>query len=96
VAEPKILGNQTGLSPILSLVGIYAGMKAGGVLGMVVGPLLLLVLINLGKLGVFRPLADDVRLAADDVSALLRAGRREPLDAPEPSPGPEDPGKPEE
>ena len=30
-AEPKILGDQTGLSPILSLVGIYVGMKVGGV-----------------------------------------------------------------
>ena len=48
-AEPKILGDQTGLSPILSLVGIYVGMKVGGVLGMVVGPLLLLVCINLAK-----------------------------------------------
>jgi sporulation integral membrane protein YtvI len=29
--EPKIVGNRTGLPPILSLVGIYAGMKLGGV-----------------------------------------------------------------
>lgn len=75
-AEPKILGDQTGLSPILSLVGIYAGMKLGGVLGMVVGPLLLLVLINLAKLGIFRPVLDDLSLAASDISAILRSGRR--------------------
>lgn len=72
VAEPKILGDQTGLSPILSLLGIYAGMKVGGVLGMIVGPLLLLVFINLAKLGIFRPVVLDLQLAADDVSALLR------------------------
>lgn len=75
-AEPKILGDQTGLSPILSLVGIYAGMKLGGVLGMVVGPLLLLVLINLAKLGIFRPVLDDLALAAEDINAILRSGRR--------------------
>lgn len=74
-AEPKILGDQTGLSPILSLVGIYVGMKAGGVLGMVVGPLLLLVLINLAKLGIFRPALDDLALAAGDINAILRSGR---------------------
>lgn len=74
-AEPKILGDQTGLSPILSLVGIYVGMKIGGVLGMVVGPLLLLVLINLAKLGIFRPVLDDLSLAAADISAILRSGR---------------------
>lgn len=77
VAEPKILGNQTGLSPILSLVGIYAGMKLGGVFGMIVGPLTLLVLINLGKLGIFRPTMDDLRLASRDVMGILKAGRRE-------------------
>ena len=76
LAEPKILGDQTGLSPILSLVGIYVGMKLGGVLGMVVGPLLLLVCINLAKLGIFRPVLDDLALAARDIDAILRSGRR--------------------
>ena len=74
VAEPKVLGDQTGLSPILSLVGIYAGMRAGGVLGMVVGPLLLLVCVNLAKLGVFRPALRDLSLAASDIHAILRSG----------------------
>ena len=75
-AEPKLLGDQTGLSPILSLVGIYAGMKLGGVLGMVVGPLLLLVCINLAKLGIFQPVLDDLSLAAADINAILRSGRK--------------------
>lgn len=77
LAEPKILGNQTGLSPILSLVGIYAGMRLAGVLGMIVGPLLILVCINLAKIGVFRPAVSDVRMAVRDVQAILREGRRE-------------------
>lgn len=75
-AEPKVLGDQTGLSPILSLMGIYLGMKAGGVLGMVVGPLLLLVCINLAKLGIFRPVLNDLSLAASDIHAILRSGRK--------------------
>ena len=74
VAEPKILGDQTGLSPILSLVGIYVGMRAGGVLGMVIGPLLLLVFVNLAKLGIFRPALRDLSLAASDIHAILRSG----------------------
>lgn len=75
-AEPKILGDQTGLSPILSLVGIYVGMKMGGVLGMVLGPLLLLVCVNLTKLGIFRPALDDLALAAQDINAIMRSGRK--------------------
>jgi predicted PurR-regulated permease PerM len=91
LAEPKVLGNQTGLSPIMSLVGIYIGMKMGGVLGMVLGPLLLLVFLNLAKLGIFRPVMDDIRLAAIDVYALLKSGRREErLDTQQPEPAPDD------
>lgn len=75
VGEPKILGDQTGLSPILSLVGIYVGMRVGGVLGMIVGPLLLLVVINLAKLGIFRPVANDLSLAASDISGILQGAR---------------------
>ena len=82
VGEPKILGGQTGLSPILSLVGIYAGMRLAGVLGMVVGPLLLLVCINLVKLGIFRPVAADLRLAMRDVTAILKGGAPGPSDGP--------------
>ena len=74
VAEPKVLGDQTGLSPILSLVGIYVGMRAGGVLGMVTGPLLLLVCVNLARLGIFRPALRDLSLAASDLHAILRSG----------------------
>ncbi len=77
IAEPKILGDQTGLSPILSLVGIYVGMRLAGVAGMIVGPLLILVCINLGKLGVFRPTVGDIRMAVADVRAILRGGRSE-------------------
>ena len=67
-------GVQTCALPIL--VGIYVGMKLGGVLGMVVGPLLLLVCINLAKLGIFQPVLDDLALAAQDINAILRSGRK--------------------
>ena len=76
LGEPKILGDQTGLSPILSLVGIYVGMLVGGVLGMIVGPLLLLVLINLAKLGIFSPVVGDLSMAASDVAAILKGGHK--------------------
>ena len=43
---------------------------------MVVGPLLLLVCINLAKLGIFQPVLDDLSLAAADINAILRSGRK--------------------
>lgn len=81
VAEPKVLGDQTGLSPILSLVGIYVGMRLAGVAGMIFGPLLILVCINLGKLGIFHPAASDLRMAAADVRAILKESRGKPDEA---------------
>ena len=70
-AEPKIVGDKTGLSPVLSLFSIYAGMKLAGVTGMILGPILALVLVNLARNGMFRGLAEDLRGAAGAVSALL-------------------------
>lgn len=71
VMEPKFVGDQTGLSPIASLVSIYVGMKAAGVLGMILGPILMLVLVNLSKMGTFRGVRADLAAAARDISALL-------------------------
>lgn len=85
VAEPKVVGDQTGLSPILSLVSIYVGMRLGGVLGMVLGPVVFLVIINLCKLGVLGGIVADLRLAAGDISALLRS---RPAQGPPPPPSP--------
>ena len=71
VAEPRFVGDQTGLSPILSLVGIYVGMKVAGVLGMVLGPTVLLVILNLAGMGMFRGLRLDIAAAVRDIAALL-------------------------
>ena len=76
VWEPKIVGDQTGLSPILSLISIYVGMKLGGVVGMILGPVVTLVVLNLGRSGVFDGLFRDVRLAVGDIAAVM-SGRDE-------------------
>lgn len=72
VAEPKAVGSQTGLSPILSLVSMYVGMQLAGVLGMILGPIVCLVALNICRTGVFDGLAADVSLAVQDTAALLR------------------------
>lgn len=70
--EPKIVGDQTGLHPLLSLFAIYVGLKSGGVLGMVLAPVVVLMLRNLWQAGVFRTTAQDVSLACRDLAAVLR------------------------
>lgn len=72
LAEPKVLGDQTGLSPILSLISVYVGMKAAGVLGMVLGPVLCLVVLDVCRSGVLDNSLSDVKLALRDLSAILQ------------------------
>ncbi len=43
IVEPRILGSSLGLDPVATLLALYAGYKAGGVLGMIVAPLLAIV-----------------------------------------------------
>ena len=73
-AEPRVLGNQTGLSPILSLVSVYVGMKVAGVWGMILGPVLCLVVLNILNAGVLDGTLSDLRLAASDLCAILKSG----------------------
>ena len=71
VAEPKFVGDRTGLSPIVSLVSIYVGMKLAGVAGMILGPVVTLVALNLLGLGLLDGWRTDVRLAVRDLAGLL-------------------------
>ena len=71
VAEPRVVGNQTGLSPILSLISIYVGMRLVGVPGMVLGPVVFLVVFNLVQAGVFDGIWEDLRLASREIRAIL-------------------------
>lgn len=52
--EPKVLGQQTGLSPLLSLVSIYVGAKLGGLWGMMVAPVFCLLFLHFLAMGIFR------------------------------------------
>lgn len=62
LAEPKVVGNQTGLSPLLSLISIYVGMKLGGVIGMILAPILCMIVISLYRVGFFDPTILDFRM----------------------------------
>ena len=72
VGEPKFVGDQTGLSPITSLISIYIGWRVAGVLGMILGPTIALVALNLIKLGLFEGVRLDLAAAAGDIMAVLR------------------------
>lgn len=72
IGEPKVLGDQVGLHPIVSLFAIFLGMKVGGIVGMIFGPVLVLTVLNIIRSGVFDGLLTDIRIATDDIYAILK------------------------
>ncbi|MDR1067335.1 MAG: sporulation integral membrane protein YtvI [Clostridiales bacterium] len=54
IIEPKIIGDQLGLNPILSLMSIYLGFRLLGVPGMIMFPITLQIFIALHKKGRIR------------------------------------------
>lgn len=51
-AEPKIIGDQLGLNPIVSLIAIYLGFKWIGVFGMILMPVSVQIALTLHRRGV--------------------------------------------
>jgi sporulation integral membrane protein YtvI len=51
--EPKIVGGQIGLYPLVTLMSMYVGLQIFGILGMILGPITILIIRNLQKAGLF-------------------------------------------
>lgn len=47
MTEPKLLGKQLGLDPLITLIALYAGFRLWGIPGMILSPLLAVVAIQL-------------------------------------------------
>lgn len=62
ITEPKLLSDRIGISPLLSLVGMFAGMRFGGILGMVGGPVVMVVLVGALHGSYFDHVKRDVKL----------------------------------
>lgn len=46
-AEPRVIGKHIGIHPIFTLIAMYTGFKILGVLGMFIGPIMLIILKNI-------------------------------------------------
>lgn len=69
--EPKILGEQTGLSPLLSLGSMYVGLQVAGVWGLIFAPVVVLVVMHFFGVSVFRGLIDDLEQIGLDILMLF-------------------------
>ncbi len=69
--EPKILGKQTGMSPLFSLLSLYVGLQIWGVWGMILSPVLLLVVLKLCSIGLFAGLFQDFKFCCRGILGLF-------------------------
>lgn len=55
--EPQIVGDNIGLHPLVTLIALYAGLQLGGVVGMILGPILVVIFIACYRAGLFERFA---------------------------------------
>lgn len=54
VLEPRIVGRRIGLSPLVTLIAMYTGMKLGGFMGLIAAPMVVTLLLFLDEGGHIR------------------------------------------
>ena len=47
IIEPRIVSHQIGIHPIFTLIAMYTGFKFIGIMGMIIGPIVLIILKNI-------------------------------------------------
>jgi len=53
IMEPKILSTSIGLDPLATLIALFVGFKLLGFLGLIIGPVILVIISTLNKANVF-------------------------------------------
>ncbi|MDD2585222.1 MAG: sporulation integral membrane protein YtvI [Syntrophomonadaceae bacterium] len=52
--EPKIVGDNIGLHPLATLISLYVGLQLGGFIGMIMGPVSIVIFMAMYRAGVFQ------------------------------------------
>ncbi|WP_017753594.1 sporulation integral membrane protein YtvI [Calidifontibacillus oryziterrae] len=52
--EPKVMGQQMGISPLATLVAMYLGLKLFGILGFIIGPLIYIAFTSAREAGIIK------------------------------------------
>lgn len=53
ILEPKLVSAKMGMNPLVTLVSMYVGYRWWGIIGMLIGPILLMIIISFYKIGLF-------------------------------------------
>jgi sporulation integral membrane protein YtvI len=61
IMEPKVLASSVGLDPLATLISLFVGLKLFGLVGLIIGPVTLVVISAFHRAGVFRNIAQYVQ-----------------------------------
>ena len=59
ILEPKFMANSIGISPLESLIGMFVGLRFGGIPGLIGGPVLMSVLVGALRGRIFESMKRD-------------------------------------
>jgi sporulation integral membrane protein YtvI len=59
--EPKIMGRHMGLPPLIALLSLYLGIQFGGILGLILGPMIATIIVSFYKAGLFKGTISDFK-----------------------------------
>ncbi len=62
--EPKLMSNSMSISPLESLIGMFVGLQAGGIVGLIGGPVAMAVLVGAVRGKIFESMRQDARTVA--------------------------------
>ncbi|MEG0047807.1 MAG: sporulation integral membrane protein YtvI [Clostridia bacterium] len=74
VTEPALLGSNLGVSPLCSLIGMFVGMRVAGVVGLILGPIAMVVLISAVRSHLFDGFIKDEQRIVDYMTRRWKRG----------------------
>lgn len=77
VTEPSLLGTNLGVSPLLSLMGMFVGLRMGGVVGLILGPIVMVVLVSAVRSHLFDGVINDMKIVFTWMTQRWKRGRME-------------------
>lgn len=82
ITEPTLLGNNLGVSPLLSLIGMFVGMRMGGVIGLVLGPITMVILVSAVRSSLFDGILNDAKTIMRYMQKRWEMGREGNINEP--------------
>ena len=70
IMEPKVLSSSIGMDPLATLISLFVGFKLIGFLGLIIGPVTLVILTTLHKANVFNDVWTFIK-GEDEIKSLM-------------------------